>query len=227
MNITFYGHSCLLVEHDGKRVLIDPFLSGNSLSVISPDEIKADAIVLTHGHSDHFGDTPEIAARNNCPVIAVFELAEICRDKGLKSHGMSIGGAYSFDGFCVKLTPAVHSSSLRDGDSILYAGEAAGVLLTMGGKTLYHAGDTALFSDMKLIGELHDIDVAALPIGDNFTMGPEEAVLAAEWVRPKTVVPIHYNTFPIVSQDPLAFQAAVEAKGIACRPLAAGESLVI
>lgn len=225
MKITFYGHACLLVEHDGKRVLIDPFLSGNPASVIQPGEIKADAIVLTHGHSDHFGDTVEIAKRNDCPVIAVFELAGICQAKGTKSHGMSIGGAFDFEGFRVKLTPAWHSSSVRDGDHIIYAGGAAGVVLTMGGKNLYHAGDTALFSDLKLICEFHDIDAAALPIGDNFTMGPEEAVLAAEWVRPKVVIPIHYNTFPVIRQDPFAFQTAVEAKGIACRPLAPGQSL--
>lgn len=224
MKITYYGHSCLFVEGGGKQVIIDPFLSGNPASGVSARDIKADAVILTHGHDDHFGDTLEIAIRNKCPVIAVYELGMFCRSKGANAHTMNIGGAYDFGGFRVKLTPAFHSSSVQDGERLVYAGLAAGIILTMDGKSLYHSGDTCLFSDMKLIGERHRIDVAALPIGDNFTMGPDDAVAAAEWIGAKTVIPIHYNTFPVIRQDPAAFAAALAAKGIACAPLRSGES---
>jgi L-ascorbate metabolism protein UlaG (beta-lactamase superfamily) len=225
MKITYYGHSCILAEHEGTRVLIDPFLSENPLSGIKPDEIGTDAIVLTHAHGDHFGDTLTIARRNHCPVIAVFELAMYCQQKGVKTHAMNIGGAYCFPGFRVKYTPAFHSSSIAEGDQFLYAGQPAGVLLTMGDKTLYHAGDTCLFSDMRLIGERNAIDAAALPIGDNFTMGPEEALLAAQWIKTKHVIPVHYNTFPVIHQDPLKFTAALAEVGIQGHPLKSGESL--
>lgn len=224
MKITYYGHSCLLVEGLDKRVIIDPFLSGNPASGIDPADIEVDAVILTHGHDDHFGDTLAIAARNQCQVIAVHELAAFCSGKGVNAHGMNIGGSYDFGGFRVKLTPAFHSSSVRDGDDVRYAGEAAGVILTMGGKTLFHSGDTCLFSDLKLIGELHTIDVAALPIGDNYTMGPDEAVLAAQWVKAGAIIPIHYNTFPVIRQEAGAFAAALQTKDITCVALRNGES---
>jgi L-ascorbate metabolism protein UlaG (beta-lactamase superfamily) len=223
LKLTYYGHSCFLVEHDGTRIVIDPFLSGNPASGIQPGALKVDAVVLTHGHDDHFGDTLEIASGNNCPVIAIHELALFCSRKGVKTHGMNIGGTYRTASFSVKLTPAFHSNSVSDGEKLLYAGMPAGVLLTMGDKTFYHAGDTALFSDLKLIGDLHSIDAAAIPIGDNYTMGPKEALLAAEWIHPGVVIPVHYNTFPAISQDGDAFAAACQAKGLRCLPLQNGE----
>jgi L-ascorbate metabolism protein UlaG (beta-lactamase superfamily) len=216
MKITYYGHSCLLVEGNGKRVIIDPFLSGNPDSGIKPGEVQVDAVILTHAHDDHFGDSLDIAKNNQCPIIAVFELAMYCAQKGAEIHPMNPGGQFSFDGFTVKMTPAFHSSSIREGDTYLYAGQPVGIILTMDGKTLYHAGDTALFGDMKLIGDLHEIDAAALPIGDNFTMGPKEAVVAAHWVKAKNVIPIHYNTFPVIKQDPAKFVdelAKIEIRG--------------
>lgn len=227
MKVTYYGHSCFLVEADGVRVILDPFLSGNPAShtFVNPKDIQVDAVILTHGHGDHFGDTLEIAKRNDCPVIAIHELAGFCMSKGTKAHGMNIGGAYQFEGFRVKLTPAIHSNSVQDGDQVLYGGVAAGVLLTMGDRTFYHVGDTALFSDLKLIGELHSIDAAAVPIGGNYTMGPDEAVIASEWIRPKTVIPVHFNTFPAIKQDGEAFARAVAEKGLVCKPLGIGESL--
>ncbi len=227
MKITYYGHSCLLVEGNGKRVIIDPYLSGNPDSGISPEEIKVDAVLLTHGHDDHFGDTLQIAKANRCPVVASFELAMYCQQKGADVHPMNIGGAYQFEGFKVKYTLAFHGSSVQEGDRFLYAGQPAGILLFMDGKTLYHAGDTALFGDMKLIGEMNSIDVAALPIGDNFTMGPEDAVIVAKWVKAKHVIPIHYNTFPVIRQDAAVFAQMLEKENIRCHPLVSGQSITI
>ncbi|WP_054956583.1 metal-dependent hydrolase [Paenibacillus dakarensis] len=227
MKITYYGHSCILVEANGVRIIIDPFLSGNPNSGITPEDIQVDAVVLTHGHSDHFGDTIQIAKQNDCPVIAMFELAEYCESQGTKSFGMSIGGSYSFEGFKVKLTQAFHSSSISVGDSWIYAGMPAGVLLTIGDQTFYHAGDTGLFGDMRLIGEMNSIDCAALPIGDVFTMGPEDALLAAQWIRTKSVIPVHYNTFPAIEQDPKDFCDRLRQTGVEGYPLRAGESIDI
>lgn len=164
---------------------------------------------------------------NDAPIVAVFELAQICQQRGAKVHAMNIGGAYDFGGFRVKYTQAFHGSSVSDGDNFLYAGMPAGILLTMEGKTFYHAGDTSLFGDMKLIGMMHSIDVAALPIGDNFTMGPDEAAIAAQWVKAKTVIPIHYNTFPAIQQDPHQFADLLKTREIACEILESGESYTV
>ncbi|MDO7907186.1 metal-dependent hydrolase [Paenibacillus sp. JX-17] len=221
MKITYYGHSAMLVEGAGKKVIIDPFLTGNPAASTRAEDIEADAVVLTHGHSDHFGDCIEIARNNDCPIIAVFELAEYCRTQGVKVHPMNIGGGYLFDGFKVKYTLAFHSSALMVEDKPLYLGEPGGVLLTMDNQTFFHAGDTALFSDMRLIGETNSIDAAALPIGDNLTMGPEDALMAAKWLQAKRTIPVHYNTFPEIQQDGNLFcdrlrQAGME--GLALRP---------
>ncbi|WP_458119768.1 metal-dependent hydrolase [Paenibacillus sp. Z6-24] len=228
MKITYYGQSCLLVEEDGKKVIIDPFLSGNPQVNIDLKDIQVDAVILTHGHADHYGDTVEIAQNNNCPVIAIVELAQYAASKGAPEVvGMNLGGAKQFDGFKVKFTLAFHTSSIQDGDQVVYLGEPAGILLTMGSKTLYHAGDTALFGDMKLIGELNKIDAAALPIGDFYTMGPEDALLAAEWLKAGHVIPVHYNTFPAIEQDGDAFVAELQKKGLQGSVLQVGESVDI
>ncbi|MDF2718489.1 MAG: beta-lactamase domain protein, partial [Paenibacillus sp.] len=227
VNITYFGHSCLYVESGGKKVIIDPFLSGNPASGVSPQDVEADAVLLTHAHDDHFGDSIEIAKRNGCPIVAVFELAMHCIRLGARAHAMNIGGSCAFDGYRVKFTQAFHGSSLREGDQYLYAGQPAGILLTMGGTTIYHAGDTSLFSDMKLIGEMNPIALAALPIGDNYTMGPEDAVYAARWLQTKRVIPLHYNTFPVIRQDTEKFAAMLGEHDIMCHALNSKETITI
>ncbi|WP_257346581.1 metal-dependent hydrolase [Pseudalkalibacillus decolorationis] len=224
MNVTYYGHSVVGIEANGNSIWIDPFISGNEQCHLRADEINADVILLTHGHNDHVGDTVDIAKRCNSLVVAPFELANYIGSKGIETHPMHIGGAYEFDFGTVKFTQAFHGSSFTEEDgSVVYTGMPAGILFSAEGKTIYHAGDTALFSDMKMIGERNRIELAFLPIGDNFTMGPEDASVAASWLRAKSVVPIHYNTFPVIEQDPEAFVDRLEGKkGIV---LKSGESI--
>ncbi|KJL05834.1 MULTISPECIES: metal-dependent hydrolase [Priestia] len=223
MHVSYHGHSIVKIETKGKTILIDPFITGNELTDLNAEEVKADVILLTHGHNDHVGDTVEIAKRSGALVVAVAELATYLSWQGLNVHPMSIGGAYTFDFGTVKLTQAFHGSSYTENnEKIIYTGMPAGLLLTIEGKTIYHAGDTALFSDLKLIGR-HKPDLAFLPIGDNFTMGPEDAAIAAEWVQAKLVVPIHYNTFPVIKQDPHQFVESLS--GIEGKVLKAGEGL--
>ncbi|WP_209122091.1 metal-dependent hydrolase [Alkalihalobacillus sp. BA299] len=203
MKVSYHGHSVVKIETNGKRIIIDPFITGNGQSDLKAEEVKVDVILLTHGHNDHVGDTVELAKRNNALVVAPFELATYLGWQGVNVHAMHIGGAHTFEFGKVKLTQAFHGSSYvkDDENQIIYTGMPSGILFTAEGKTVYHAGDTALFSDMKLIGELNSIDIAFLPIGDNFTMGPEDAAIAAKWLQAKQVVPIHFNTFPVIEQD--------------------------
>ena len=220
MKITYHGHSFLEVKTDNKTILIDPFMTGNGLCQADPDTIEADVILLTHGHNDHVGDTMAIAKRTDAQIVAINELAVYLGQKGFQTHGMNIGGGYTFDFGHVKYTQAFHSSSFEEEDgTLIYTGMPAGLILTIDGKSIYHVGDTALFSDLKLIGERHPIDIAFVPIGDNFTMGPEEALIAADWIKAKRVVPVHYDTFPVIEQDAAAFAKAVKTgEGIHMEP---------
>lgn len=228
MEIQFLGHSAFLIQ-GSKTLLIDPFLTGNPQAAVKPADVTADYILVTHGHGDHLGDTVPIARRSGATVIAANELALYCSDKmHIKAHPMHIGGGYQFPGVYVKLTTAIHGSAIIEGGDSAYLGLACGFIIKMDGKTLYHAGDTGLFYDMKMvIGAFNDIDVAMLPIGDNFVMGPEDAAIAAQWLGARTVIPIHYNTFPVIEQDAAAFQQQVEAanSGIHVEVLAPGASL--
>lgn len=206
MKVSFHGHAVVKIETNGTTILIDPFITGNELTDLKAEDENPDVIILTHGHSDHVGDTVELAKRCNSLVVATNELATYIGWQGVNVHPMGIGGSRQFDFGKVKFTLAYHGSAIFTEDNqIINFGMPSGVLFTAEGKTIYHAGDTALFSDMKLIGERHPIDLAFLPIGDNFTMGLEDAALAAEFLQAKTVVPIHYDTFPPIKQDPQRF----------------------
>jgi L-ascorbate metabolism protein UlaG (beta-lactamase superfamily) len=214
MKITYHSHSFVQIENDSVSILIDPFITGNPASKISKGDIsRCNYIVLTHGHSDHYGDTDYLAKKFNATVIATFELAEYAASRGLKSHQLNIGGGFNFPFGKVRLTIAHHSSSAPDGR---YAGEAAGVLINMDGKVIYHSGDTSLFEDMRNIGKFNKIDYAFLPIGDNFTMGIDEAVKAAEYINAATTIPIHYNTFDLIKADAEDFSRKVKSIGGNC-----------
>ena len=211
MKLRYFSHSAFQVTTDsGIVILIDPFLDGNPTSPVKSDEVKANYIILTHAHGDHLGDTMKIAKENNATVIAVNELADYSTSKGLNAHNMHIGGGFNFDFGRVKFTIAHHGSLSPDNH---FGGEPAGVLITADDKTIYHAGDTGIFLDMKLIGEMDNIDYALLPIGDNFTMGVDDAVKAAEFLQADVSIPMHYNTFPIIESSPNEFKAKVEAMG--------------
>lgn len=203
VKITYLGHSGFLLESGEHRLAIDPYLTDNPLARHKPADIKPTGIALTHGHFDHVGDTVELARSNNATVFAAFELASYLEGRGVENTSPgNPGGRIETAVGSITFTQAFHSSSF-DGR---YMGQPCGLVIEMDGVTFYHAGDTGLFSDMKLIGELYSPDVAMLPIGDRFTMGPRLAAKAAEWVRPKVAIPIHYNTWPPIEQDPKEFK---------------------
>lgn len=211
MQISFHGHSVVKIVTYGTTILIDPFINGNGQTDLKVENEKPDVILLTHGHNDHVGDTVQLAKAHDALVVAPNELADYLGWQGCKVHNMHIGGARQFEFGKVKFTQAFHGSSyVTENNEIIYTGMPAGILFTAEGKTIYHAGDTALFGDMELIGKRHPIDIAFLPIGDNFTMGPEDAAYAVSLLKPKIVVPVHYNTFPPIEQNPADFANLVE-----------------
>lgn len=211
--VTWLGHSAVLVQaRTGTTFLIDPFITGNPKY---PSHFKmpakVDFILLTHGHGDHLGDAVELAAKYQATVVAVYELASFVAGKGnVKTIGMNLGGTVKLGDAAVTMTDARHSAGAQDEKGTHYTGVAAGFVLTVdGGPVLYHAGDTAVFSDMQLIAELYHPDVAMLPIGDHFTMGPREAALAVKFLKPKLVLPLHFGTFPPLTGRPEQLQALV------------------
>lgn len=196
--IEFLGHGCFQIHTAGQKVLIDPFLSGNPQASVSANDVKPDFIAVSHGHGDHVGDTIEIAARTGATVISNHEIVTWFRKQGVQNtHDMHIGGSHRFPFGILKLTIAHHGSMLPDGS---YGGNPVGLLFKTADGNIYHAADTGLFYDMKLIGE-EGIAVAILPIGDNYTMGPDDAIRATRLLSPKVVIPGHYNTFPVIAQD--------------------------
>ena len=209
IKVTWYSHACFLIETDGGKLLIDPFITDNPLSPINADAVDADYILVSHGHGDHLGDTINIAKRTGAMVISNFEIQTWLLGQGIENvHPQHIGGGFDYPWGRVKLTHALHGSALPDGS---YGGNPCGFLFYVQGKKLYHACDTGLFYDMKLIGE-EGIDLAILPIGDNFTMGPEDALRAVKLIEPAHVIPIHYNTFDVIKQDPHAWAERVKAE---------------
>ncbi|MEK4561616.1 metal-dependent hydrolase [Staphylococcus sp. FSL K6-3157] len=213
MNLSFHGQSTIYFEANGKKVIVDPFITGNGQSDLDANAIEVDYIILTHGHGDHFGDTVELANRNNATVIGSAELGDyLTTNKNVENvRPMNIGGKAEFEFGTVKFVQAFHSSSLTDDNGIpVYLGMPMGVIIEVEGKTIYHTGDTGLFSDMKLIAERHPVDVCFVPIGDNFTMGIDDASYAINtFIRPKITVPVHYDTFELIEQDPNEFKSAV------------------
>lgn len=207
MRITYFGHSAFQLDDGVNTVLVDPFISGNGLTAQNPDELSPGTILLTHAHDDHVGDTVAIATRCGAAVVATFELANWVSAQGVTdARAGNHGGTIRFDGGSAKFTPAWHTSSRDDWTA---PGVPAGLVVRFGGKTIYFAGDTCLFGDMALIAD-EDLDLAVLPIGDTFTMGPADAAKASKLLRVPVVIPCHYNTFPLIEQDPAAFKTLVE-----------------
>lgn len=206
LTVTWYGHAACGVQAGGVRLLIDPFLRDNPMATLKPEDAEADFILVSHGHGDHVGDTVAIAKRTGATVVANAEMAGWFERQGVKVHGQHIGGGHSYPFGYLKFTPAMHGSGLPDGS---YGGNPAGFLLTAPDqKRAYFACDTGLFGDMRLIGE-EGVDLAVLPIGDNYTMGPEDALRAVKLIEPKHVIPIHFNTWPVIAQDPHAWAERV------------------
>ena len=208
--LTWYGHAAFGMDIDGVQVLLDPFLSDNPVAAGHVDQVAADFIIVSHGHGDHVGDTVAIARRTGATVISNFEISNWLAGQGVENvHPQHIGGGFTYPFGYVKLTIAHHGSALPDGS---YGGSPAGVLIsTNAGKKVYFACDTGLFASMRLYGD-EGLDLAVLPIGDNFTMGPEDALLAVKMLRPGTTIPVHYDTWELIAQDPHAWAVRVEAE---------------
>ena len=226
--ITWLGHATFVITTPGgKRIVTDPWLEGNPMCPPDRKRIEqADVILLSHGHFDHTGDIVSVARSTGAPVVAVFELAAWVEKKGVQNTiGMNIGGTVNVAGLSITMTPAIHSSSVNENGTAEYLGLAAGFVVRLeDDRTIYYSGDTALFGDMRLIGELHNPDVAFLPIGDHFTMGPEAAAMASRMLGVRQVVPMHYGTFPLLTGTPDALSRLVEPHGIDVLVLKPGET---
>ncbi len=203
MKLRFLGHACFLLEEKGTVLVFDPYLSGNPAAAEKAENIKADFILVSHAHGDHLGDAVAMAKRSGGLIISTAEVAGKCAAEGAKTHAMHIGGKRAFPFGSVRITLAFHGAGVE-------GGHACGFVVDFFGQKVYFAGDTGLFGDMELLGRLEDIDIALLPIGDNYTMGVDDAVLAAKMLKAKTVIPMHYNTWPLIAADPNDFKRKVE-----------------
>ncbi len=226
MIITYYGHSALQIETNGTTLLLDPFITGNKHAegVVAAGDLKPDVILMTHAHGDHWGDAPDLLRRTGALLVADFEITTYAQRAHAHEnvHPMNIGGKWDFEWGRVTRTYARHSSSFPDGT---YGGLAGGFMLELEGRTVYVSGDTCAFAEMDWIGEDYDIDLAFLPIGDDFTMGPEEAARCAEMLGPALTVPVHYDTFPYIEVDVSRFTDAMDEAGFEARVMKPGETL--
>ena len=219
MEFTFYGHACFKIDTGKESLLFDPFLSGNSQAAVSADKVECDYILLSHAHGDHFGDADKIASRTGACVIAIPEVISLFSKNVSNFQPMNLGGSFKADFGKVKMVQAFHSCGAPGGTPCGF------IIQFNNGKTVYYSGDTALFGDMKLFGELFDIDYAVLPIGDNYTMGPDDALIAAKFLKAKCVIPVHYSTWPVIEQTPADFKEEAQKQGIAVKIVRPGESL--
>jgi L-ascorbate metabolism protein UlaG (beta-lactamase superfamily) len=211
MDIRFLGHACFELTDGDTRVLIDPFLTGNPKAAVEAGDVDPTHIFLTHGHADHIGDTVDIAKRTGAQVVAIVELANELSESGVENVAdPNIGGTVEFDGGWVRLTPAWHTAVSPSGTAHM----PAGLVVNLGGKTVYHLGDTALFSDLALPGRRDELDVALMCIGGHYTMDRHDGVTAAELVGAKQVIPCHYDTFPPIETDAQAFKSEVAASEV-------------
>lgn len=209
VTLTFLGHAAFLAEGDGKRVIFDPFITGNPKAPYSVDRVpRLDAILLSHGHSDHLGDAIPLAKRDQAIIVAAYELVNFCISQGATGHKMQVGGTHRFPFGTVKLVPAIHGGAIEGSTGL--STTPCGIVLTIDGVRVYHAGDTALTMDMQLLRGA--VDVMLVPIGDNYTMGVEDAVRAVRFVEPRVVIPMHYNTWDAVAADPQQFRRLVSSR---------------
>lgn len=228
MELTYFGHSAFQIESNGKTLLTDPFIDGNKHTdgVVTADRLHPDVVLLTHAHGDHYGNTPDILRRTGAQVVANYEIiqylaGELDHDAG---HPMNTGGSWEFDWGTVTMTYARHSSSFPDGT---YGGNPNGFILRLEGKTIYNTGDTCYFAELEWYAARYDIDLLLLPIGDDFTMGPEEAVAVADILDPELTVPLHYDTFPYIEVDTDEWAKMMEDADLEAQVIDPGESLTV
>ncbi|MBP8954218.1 MAG: metal-dependent hydrolase [Armatimonadetes bacterium] len=227
LTVKSLGHACYTFSDGAHTLILDPWLTGNPDAVCGPEDVRVDFILPSHGHGDHLGDAVGLSKAQGAPIVAVAELCAYCTRHGAAAISMHIGGRREFPFGSVKLTPAFHGSAVMGDDLIEYTGLACGFLVEIGGRRAYFAGDTGLFGDMALIPGRQGLDVAILPIGDNYTMGVEDALRAVEFLRPKVVIPTHYHAFEAIRTDPSGFAEQVRNMGAECRVLAPGEETEI
>lgn len=205
VTLTYYGHSTFMLSQGDVSIVFDPFFNGNTWNIADPKDIKCQYIFVSHGHNDHYGDADEISKANDALLISTAEIAHKASEAGLRAHAMHLGGKYDFEFGSIRITPAFHGAGIP-------GGHAAGCIINFYGKTVYFAGDTAFFSDMKYLNRFGQIDYALLPIGDNFTMGVEDALLAASLIKANTTIPIHYKTWPLIDKDPYEFVNTLQSE---------------